>query len=301
MHAHFGTDAIEALRLSRRLGIPLVATFHGFDATVGDGYLAAGSFVERRYLAQRDTLIRSDTTFLAVSEFIRQQLILRGFPPERIQVHYTGVDTRLFSPPAVAARRPHVLFVARLVAKKGVRHLLNAIAHLHDQVPGLEVTIVGDGPERSLVERAAASYPCIRFLGEKAPEDVRALLREAKVFCVPSITGPNGDAEGFGMVFAEAQAMGVPVVSFASGGVVEAVSDRETGLLAPEGNTSELTRHLHALLTLEDEDWARLSRRSREYVLETFDLERQTAKLEELYSSLLLPTGSLILRSHAER
>jgi len=111
-------------------------------------------------------------------------------------------------------------------------------------------------------------------------------MNRARVFCVPSVRAASGDGEGFGMVFAEAQAMGLPVASFSSGGVPEAVLHGETGLLAAEGDWRALARNILALL--EDENlWRKMSEAGQRRVREVFDLTKQTAKLEETYRSLL--------------
>ncbi len=286
-HAHFGIDGISALGLARRLDTPLVVTFHGFDATVRDDILARGPWTHRRYLRRRHWLVDERVSILAVSGFIRQRLLQTGFPEDRVRVHYTGVDTIAFRPPQSPQERPpHVVFVARLVAKKGVMHLINAARTLEREIPSLQLSIVGDGPERATAEDAALGMRAVRFLGAQSPANVRTLLASARVFCVPSLTAPSGDAEGFGMVFAEAQAMGVPVVSFRSGGVPEAVRDGVSGLLAKEGDTSGLTAALRTLLSLRFEDWARFSVAATRHVLDNFSLERQTARLESFYDEV---------------
>ncbi|GAC1359806.1 MAG: hypothetical protein NVSMB3_07500 [Acidobacteriaceae bacterium] len=111
-------------------------------------------------------------------------------------------------------------------------------------------------------------------------------MRRARLLSVPSITAANGDAEGFGMVFAEAQACGTPVVSFASGGIAEAVRHGETGLLAPEGDWQTLSYYLGQLLTDADM-WERFSEAGPRFVAGCFDVRRQTARLEEIYGGVI--------------
>jgi colanic acid/amylovoran biosynthesis glycosyltransferase len=103
---------------------------------------------------------------------------------------------------------------------------------------------------------------------------------------VPSVTAANGDSEGFGMVFAEALAMGTPVVSFRHGGIPEAVRDRVTGLLAPEGDAEALAANLLRLLR-DDKLWEELSENGVRWVNKYFDIEKQTAKLEDIYTDVI--------------
>jgi glycosyltransferase involved in cell wall biosynthesis len=106
------------------------------------------------------------------------------------------------------------------------------------------------------------------------------------VFCVPSVVAESGDAEGFGMVFIEAQAMGLPVVSTLSGGIPEAVRHRESGLLVPQRDVKGLAAAL--LLLIENQDvWRRYSAAGRKRVVDQFDLAQQTDRLEQVFEELL--------------
>src|SRR5262249_427015 len=107
-----------------------------------------------------------------------------------------------------------------------------------------------------------------------------------RVFCVPSIVARTGDAEGFGIVFIEAQAVGTPVVSFASGGVTEAVAHGNTGFLAPERDWRQLARHIIELFRNPGQ-WSRFSDAAVSRVRSSFNLQRQCALLEQMYVSAI--------------
>jgi glycosyltransferase involved in cell wall biosynthesis len=288
MHAHFGTGAVIALPLARRLRIPLVVSLHGYDATVTDEHARSSPRRSlRRYAAQRQALAREATLFVAVSEFIRDCAVERGFPADRIVVHYIGIDLSAFQPPPPSAERgPVVLFVGRLVEKKGCELLIRAMAQVAERHPGAELVVIGDGVLRARLEaQAAASGVRHRFLGAQPASVVREWMGRSRVFCVPSLEAASGDREGFGLVFLEAQAMGLPVVSFASGGVPEAVAHGRTGLLARERDWAALGTHIVELLD-SPELWLRMSAAGIARAKE-FDLARQTALLEDHYETAI--------------
>jgi glycosyltransferase involved in cell wall biosynthesis len=151
----------------------------------------------------------------------------------------------------------------------------------------VRLTIIGDGPlGSSLKVKAHELGVAADFLGTQNSVSVRRHILQATVFCAPSVTAPDGDSEGFGIVFLEAQAMGVPVVSFRHGGIPEAVKDGETGLLAPECDVEGLTeRILHYLQ--DDAERRAAGAAARTFVQEQFSLHRRTAELESIYDEVL--------------
>jgi colanic acid/amylovoran biosynthesis glycosyltransferase len=115
---------------------------------------------------------------------------------------------------------------------------------------------------------------------------VKEWMQKAMLFCVPRIAAQNGDSEGFGIVFAEAQACGLPVVSFSHGGIPEAVAHRESGFLAPERDWRKSGEYI--LTLLENSGlWKQFSRAGRQLVEQKFDLHKQTASLEGIYEEVL--------------
>lgn len=285
MHAHFGTGGSQALPLSRRLKIPLIVTYHGYDELITDEF--AQHFSHRIYLRRREVLKREVELFIAVSNYCKESLLKQGFPADKIVVHYIGIDTDVFQPDSTIEREPIVLFVARLVEKKGCEYLIHAMSKVQELRPDVELVIIGDGELRpSLEQMAKTKLRRYRFLGLQPPEIVKAWMNRAKIFSVPSITAKSGEAEGFGMVFAEAQAMELPVVSFASGALPESVADGEVGLLAAEGDWEELAKHI-ILLLKDDNLWHRFSKAGAHRVNNLFNLQKQTRVLEDIYGQVL--------------
>jgi colanic acid/amylovoran biosynthesis glycosyltransferase len=283
LHAHFGSNGFRALPLARSMGVPLIVTFHGSDATVTDLRYERTDFGHRRYLARRGELQRGGALFLAVSQFIRRKLLEQGFPEKKVEVHYTGVDTKMFRPNS-SERDPVILFVGRLVKRKGPEFLIQAASQVQAEMPAAEVVIIGDGPLRAdLEQEAKKSLRRFRFLGARSHEEVVEWMNRASLFCGPSVKMLSGEEEGFGMVYAEAMAMEKPVVAFYSGGVSEVVSHGHTGFLAPERDWRALAGYLSILL--QDSDLRKkFGVAGRERVIRHFDLEQRTKVLEKIYA-----------------
>lgn len=282
LHAHFAPDGAMALPLADKLGVPLIVTLHGYDVTLQDKFHAR-SKDGAIYLRRREELWRRTSIFLCISEFIRRKAIEAGFPKEKLRVHYIGIDLDSFVPVDEKRHAARILFVGRLVEKKGCVYLIQAMQKVKERCPDAELIIIGDGSERRHLETLSRKLqiPC-QFLGPQPSDVIRKQLSQARIFCAPSIVAQSGDTEGLGIVFCEAQAVGTPVVSFASGGIPEVVRHEETGLLAPEKDEDALATCLLRYLT-DDSFWKASSEHGKKWVAQRFDLKQQTRKLEEIY------------------
>lgn len=280
IHAHFASGGRSALPLARHLRIPLIVTLHGSDVTTGINFRA-------RY----KELWERASTFICVSNFIRNKALEAGFPNEKMRKLFIGVDRDAFQASTLERDPNLVVFVGRLVEKKGCEYLLRAMARVRGERSTARVVVIGDGPLRGSLENLARELKLsCEFLGSQPSPIVREWMSRARVFCGPSVTAANGDSEGLGMVFAEAQALGTPVATFNHAGVPEVVLHEQTGLLAEECDTNELASHISRLLE-DDALWSRLSKRSVAFITERFDLKRQTAELEELYAETCQQTS----------
>lgn len=275
LHAHFASGGRTALSLARSLRVPLIVTLHGSDVTIrpsrGDVY---------RRLGEEAAL------FVCVSRFIRDRAVDAGFPPEKLVVHPIGIDLDAFSATGTRPSANRVLFVGRLVEKKGCEYLLRAMQIVQQRQRDCELMVIGDGPLRPALEALANGLKVsCEFRGVQPGATVRMALRDSSVLCLPSVTAANGDSEGLPTVIAEAQAMGVPVVATTHAGIPEIVVDGITGLLAPERNYEALAEALSVLLA-DEEKWQSLSDAAVQRMQQHFNLKTQTGLLEDLYSSL---------------
>lgn len=288
IHVHFATEAVRIWPTVKKLRLPMVVTLHGNDINVYREWWESGNagFIMRRY-PQRllELASESNVHFIAVSKAIRDRAIEYGIPDEKIAVHYIGIDCERFIPSglAITQRKQRILYVGRLVEKKGAGYLLQAFAKVANRIPNAELVIAGDGPLRTLLKEQANQLRLnVSFLGALSSVQVQQQLHEARVFCLPSVTAENGDAEGLGIVILEAQACGVPVVTSARGGATEGILDGVTGFSFPEKDVSILAERLFTLLQ-DDRLINDMSLAAVDFMKNNFDIKKCTKSLENYY------------------
>lgn len=177
--------------------------------------------------------------------------ILKGFnvPAERIHVVHPAAD----APPGwePAAEPGRMLFVGRLVERKGLREFVEQVwPGVAREIPHAQLRVVGDGPDRPRIERAVASAPAndrIHLLGALPRASLEDEFRQADLLVMPN-RPRGGDFEGFGIVAIEAAVRGVPVVARAVDGVVDAVVPERTGLLVRDDAATAMADELLRVL-----------------------------------------------------
>ena len=228
---YFYPDGVAAVRLGRRLGLPVVVTARGSDVT----QLPDHALPRRRILA---AMTKADA-MIAVSAGLKRAMVALGGPVERITVLRNGVDLAMFHPTedrAAARARlglvgPAIVSVGHLIARKGQHHTIAALASL----PGWTLLLVGEGPERRMLEALAAAQGVadrVRFLGTQPHEALAALYGAADMSVLAS------SREGWANVLLESMACGTPVVASAISGNDEVVQGRDAGMIV-DANTPE--------------------------------------------------------------
>ena len=290
IHAHFAPDATYAVPLAKWLGVPLIATFHGWDVTVTDwAMLREPSLTVGHYLLTRAALRAHGSAFVAVSDYIRDRLLALGYPADRVIRHYIGVDIDKFAPAGGQGSERYVLNTARHRDQKGIDTLLRAFARIAPRHPDVTLVQVGSGERTADLRQLTESLGIagrVRFLGAQPHDAVRALTQRATVFALTGQTTDTGQQEALGLVLNEASACAVPVVATRHGGMPEAVRDGETGILADERDDAAIGSALDTLLG-NPALAARMGRQGRAFVTEVFNLRTQTAALEELYDRVI--------------
>ena len=298
-HSHFWMSGVATVAAATRTGVPVLHTFHALGT------------VKRRHQGARDTspparidferrLCRQVDRVVATCSDEVAELTAMGLQPDRATVIPCGVDTDVFRPvPAEQdqqhGRRPRLLVVGRLVERKGVGNVVEALA----QLPGVELMVAG-GPDprfldtdpeiarlRALADRHAVADR-VRFLGSVSRRDVPALMASADlVACVPWY-------EPFGIVPLEAMACGRPVVGSAVGGLLDTVVPGQTGELVPPRRPDLLAPVLRDLLA-DPARRARYGAAGRARVVERYRWSAVAAATEDVYAAVAdrtIPAGA---------
>lgn len=238
----------------------------------------------RRRMANR-VLSRLPFESYAVSSDLKRHIVDEGFPEREVGVIYNGIDLGPLPPPeARHAVRSElgvdtdtfvVATVARLDPVKDLATLIAATAALNSQRRGV-LLVIGDGPERATLERAAKEADggaSVRFLGHR--DDARRWLAGCDAFANSSIS------EGVSLTILEGMAAGLPVVATAVGGTPEVV-DESCGILVPARNVSAMTAALQTVAT-SPEQRAALGAAGRQRVETRFTLDRMVRDYNEVY------------------
>jgi len=237
-----------ALKIGRALSVPVVAKGIGSDINRNRDPISA--------MHTRTVVSEADFLF-AVSGDLRRKAVAMGARPEKSRAILNGCDLSVFHVRdrlearqrlQIAPNAEAVVYVGRMDVKKGLRELVEAAVALHSQRPNLHVYLVGEGPDRLLIESAIQSNNAknyVHALPACTFDEVAIWMAAANVFTLPSYM------EGCPNVVLEALASGRPVVATNVGGIPE-IMDDNCGQLVPPRDTAALTRALEAVL---DRDW----------------------------------------------
>jgi colanic acid/amylovoran biosynthesis glycosyltransferase len=181
----------------------------------------------------------------------------------------------------------HILSVSRLVEKKGIIYLLQAIEILINKGIKVNCTIIGDGPlKKELIKfsfrKGLSNY--VEFKGTKTREEVFNYLPFADIFILPCIVAANGDRDGLPNVLIEAMIMGIPVITTNISAIPELIENEVTGLLVPEKNEAAI---VDAVLKLYGDSvlYSKIVNKGKEVVMKNFNNQYSTNKMEKLFLS----------------
>ena len=275
IHANSGSPNQWLNLVARVRGLPLLTHLHS-----------------RYPLRDRLTLgLHHSSLAVGVSQPVVDQLLEDGLPGNRVKVIPNGIDTRAHDSAAAVDLRALLgieadefvaVTVGSLIQRKGIDLLIEAVAQLEQQGGRVHLAVVGSGPEQAALQTLAQRHDLgsrVHFLGERS--DVAGLLRGgADLF----VSGAR--EEVFGLVLAEANLAGLPVVAPRVGGIPEVIDNGVTGLLVEPDNSRAIAAAISDLRQNEDYRLA-LGRVGRKRVLREFNIENYVSAFEQTYKRLL--------------
>ena len=283
MHGHWVVPGgVMAAAAAGRL--PLVISLHGSDVFVAERHAAVGALARR--------VFHRAGAVTACSDDLHQRAIALGSDPARTETVPYGVDTTRFAPDPLARAEeraslnlgvaPLLFTGGRLVSKKGFEYLIDAVRLLAPAHPGLQLVIAGDGDLDAALHVRAGGLP-VRFVGAQSQDAIARFAAAADVIAVPSIRDDAGNVDGLPNFALEALASGTPVVATMVGGLPQAITDNDNGLLVPERDAPALAAAISRLLSSPEAARA-IGVRARTRVLQAHTWTRTAERMVAAYA-----------------
>lgn len=282
IHAHAALPAgYAAMRIAAKAEIPYLVTIHGSD-------LQGTIHLNRRCKQAVGQVISGSAAAVFVSEKLRRiardqfgnrekyTVIPNGVDPEAIdQNAYSQLDSDL--------TQKTLLSVSNLFPSKGIEYNLSALARLTGKYPEVKYLIIGDGPERGHLENLSRELGIskqVEFLGQLPHQQVMSYMAACDIFSLPSWQ------EGFGIVYLEAMAHGVPVIGCQGEGIEDFVEDSVTGYLVKPRDLDDLVNVLDNLLE-NPQIRTQIGTNARKHVLENYTWEGNAQRTIQLYREII--------------
>jgi len=259
-----GFCALIARSISRSK-TPIICTVHGGDI-----------FALRDPLSTLLKLfvLRGSDAVIAVSRAVKDKVLRFGIDDSKVHIIPMGVDLqKLFVPSVQEQTKKKLLFVGRLVSKKGLLILIESLPEVFRHHPDATLTIVGSGPQEYVAKQRIAALNLshkVEFLGALPHHQLPIIYQSASIVIFPSIVDPSGDTEGLGMVMIEAMGCGCAVIASDLPAVRDVVIDHTTGILVEQQNPASLAEKIIYLLENPTERRA-IGKNARQFVRQRFD------------------------------
>jgi glycosyltransferase involved in cell wall biosynthesis len=276
--SEFGTQTYRLARIADELGVPLIGYFRGSDAT--------SELRKKRRIRAYQSIIPHTRGFIAVSQYLFDNLAKHGVKHPRSYVIPSGVDVRTFMPAEKV--RGRCVAVGRMVEKKAPLLTLRAFNETANIYPWVSLEMIGDGPMLDACRDYVTSQGLtgrVVLRGAQPHEEVKKALERAEIFLQHSVIGQDGNAEGLPTAIQEAMSCGLAIVSTRHAGIPEAVREGDNGLLVEEFDIKGYASALKSLIENQSE-LTRMMKRSRSLAENEFDNQRLLKRTEDIIAML---------------
>ena len=240
--AEYGPTAVLAMDACRKLKLPLVAHFHGYDAS--------RHVTIKKHKDIYPELFDYASAVVGVSSDMCSRLVQLGAEQEKVHHIVYGIDADKFQckPRDTGAT---FLAVGRLTPKKAPDTTIRAFAEVARACPEAKLVMIGDGPLMQMCQDLVTTLKlrhCIHLRGKKSHEQVCEAMNEASIFVQHSVEADDGDREGTPVAILEAGACGLPIVATTHGGIPDVIINEKSGLLVDEHDQKAMSRAMIRLL-----------------------------------------------------
>ncbi len=281
IHAHFGPEGALITKLAKKVKVPLVVTFYGYDAS---------SLLKQKFwLNEYKHIWENANSIIVLSKCMKNVLIDAGCPANKILIIHLSRNFSISEIKEFPKEIKSFLGIGRLTEKKGHLDTIKAIKKVLAAGYNVNLDIIGDGPLMMQLENYIQEYKLgnyIKLLGAVKSKDAIKLLYKADAFILCSKTGPDGDQEGTPTVLVEAQKIGLPCVSTFHAGIPEMIPEKNHKFLAEEGNIEQINNCIIKLIQSNKDELKEIIERGRKKVDEEFNLEVEVKKISELYNKM---------------
>ncbi|AHM58639.1 group 1 glycosyl transferase [Flammeovirgaceae bacterium 311] len=283
IHAHFGPQGIFALPCAMKYNIPLIVSFHGFDAFKLP--------TDLNYRTELMKVFDYASCITVVSELMKLQLINLGCPVEKLRVIHVGKNMKeyIFRPKKKFSTIKKFITIGRLVEKKGFDDCIEAFKYLVIKYPDISLTIIGEGElYNSLIQLIKDNNISnnVKLIGRLSHSESMKVLKEADAFILCSKTAKDGDMEGIPTVLMEAQSLGIPCISTFHSGIPEVIPVQNHWMLATESCTKNISEVVEKVVNAPAEKLESAVIEARRLIEEAFNLETEVNKLLDIYHSI---------------
>jgi colanic acid/amylovoran biosynthesis glycosyltransferase len=266
--AEYGTTGAELVPVCKKIKLPLVTIFHGYDASIKD--------VIENYRVKYVDLFHFARKILAVSTTMQEKLVSLGCPENKIIRTTYGPDNRFLEINPTFNEPESFVAIGRFVNKKAPYYTVLAIKKVAEKHPNVKLYFAGDGELFNTAQNLIKYFRLennIKLLGPISPDEYSAILAKVTGFIQHSITAANGDMEGTPVAVLEASAAGIPIIATRHAGISDVIIDGATGLLVDEHDVDGMANQIIQLI--ENPELAkRMGQMGKENIKINFSMEK---------------------------